>query len=552
MSIEFLRGRWADLFDHNLPDSLRPRSHDIESLLEELEAVAGLAATHEQHWARHVRLIREEIEGRASEARPEAHLKLWVSRLNELPYAVVSRRAALKRRELAYPEWLRTQADCLHELLANDKRLAATRTLSAIATYLNRDGITAAEATARFGDQVDLRSACSRISQLMTCEPQEWECAIEVRGTAAARALRQAGIRTKTDKLPATVTKGLTADSTIAHAVSEATRPRVAAAGLVEAVRTAVDLYNIADNRESLRLGERAAVWWGQGPVWWVDVHHRSRLYGRRRPDGFVGKALDQGRRRLDRKVSAVLSCLSRSPDMDPKLRLANLWMALEALFGADGTGPADERIARTLVPLICLKRTQRLVVFLCTRLQAYFRKTDQRGVGRIFSSDTRVKVKPAETLRLLCRPKDHEDCGKITRAVGEENLRNRLFELWRELHDPAELARSLDASHRRVTQQLARIYRARNLVVHRGEEPGRLGDSLDNLEYYAVTGVGVLIESADKYGELPSEHLVEVYAESYSELVHRIKDKSETVTDSDLLLDRGRRKPVLLWPSLD
>jgi hypothetical protein len=63
--------------------------------------------------------------------------------------------------------------------------------------------------------------------------------------------------------------------------------------------------------------------------------------------------------------------------------------------------------------------------------------------------------------------------------------LLNRLFETWREFSDPNVLKKSLERSRQRVEWQLSRTYRARNLLVHRGETSELMSRLLQNMQYY-------------------------------------------------------------------
>src|SRR5690606_37611499 len=63
--------------------------------------------------------------------------------------------------------------------------------------------------------------------------------------------------------------------------------------------------------------------------------------------------------------------------------------------------------------------------------------------------------------------------------------LRNRIYELWKSYSTPTELASELVRSRKRTEWHLHRIYRARNLIVHFGEDVDLAPQLLNHLHYY-------------------------------------------------------------------
>jgi hypothetical protein len=66
--------------------------------------------------------------------------------------------------------------------------------------------------------------------------------------------------------------------------------------------------------------------------------------------------------------------------------------------------------------------------------------------------------------------------------------LRFRIFRLWRLFNNPANFAKELALSAKRTEWHLYRIYRARNLIVHEGQEIENVPQLIENLHYYFST----------------------------------------------------------------
>jgi hypothetical protein len=85
-----------------------------------------------------------------------------------------------------------------------------------------------------------------------------------------------------------------------------------------------------------------------------------------------------------------------------------------------------------------------------------------------------------------LCKPENHADILELLELAGNHVLlRYRIYSTWKNFHDPRVLAKNLAESKERIGWHLKRIYRARNLLVHRGIEVPHLESLCDNLHYY-------------------------------------------------------------------
>jgi hypothetical protein len=85
-----------------------------------------------------------------------------------------------------------------------------------------------------------------------------------------------------------------------------------------------------------------------------------------------------------------------------------------------------------------------------------------------------------------LTKPENHPHLVDLFKfAAPHPLLCNRVKMLWSSLSNPAGLAAELALSKQRLEWHLARIYRARNLIVHYGVEAPHMAILLDHLHFY-------------------------------------------------------------------
>jgi hypothetical protein len=88
-----------------------------------------------------------------------------------------------------------------------------------------------------------------------------------------------------------------------------------------------------------------------------------------------------------------------------------------------------------------------------------------------------------------LTKPANHSDLVDLFKFASPHPLLcNRIKLLWDSLSDPNRLAAEFALSKRRLEWHLARIYRARNMIVHYGAEGPYMQVLLDHLHFYFST----------------------------------------------------------------
>ena len=83
--------------------------------------------------------------------------------------------------------------------------------------------------------------------------------------------------------------------------------------------------------------------------------------------------------------------------------------------------------------------------------------------------------------------------------------LRSRFFYLRDVLSEPKFIIDLLDSHKQRVSWQLRRIYRARNIIVHSGKTPSYTGTLIENIHDYLDLIMSTLVHLASQNGKITS-----------------------------------------------
>jgi hypothetical protein len=104
--------------------------------------------------------------------------------------------------------------------------------------------------------------------------------------------------------------------------------------------------------------------------------------------------------------------------------------------------------------------------------------------------------------------------------------------------------------SRRRIEWQIARIYRARNLLIHRGEQSQYIWRLLQNAQYYVSSAVSRILHDLRDQPRWTVDTSLEHQLQRYNYLYDRLTNhRGEAVSYSDLLVRKTRRPDALVWP---
>ena len=155
------------------------------------------------------------------------------------------------------------------------------------------------------------------------------------------------------------------------------------------------------------------------------------------------------------------------------------------------------------------------------------------------------------DLLHVLAKPDGHSHPPALAAFASRHPLlRYRLFRAWQSLSVSTELRHELAASEKRVRWQLFRIYRARNLTVHHGDDVAHVTSLLDTLQYYlSVVLMRILRELMDHPNWQLDDAISSLLRESRY-VRDSLQVNPQRLTTRDFLVDAAYREDEPLWPS--
>lgn len=183
--------------------------------------------------------------------------------------------------------------------------------------------------------------------------------------------------------------------------------------------------------------------------------------------------------------------------------QLMNLWTALETLLPS----PPDQRIRIThflysFEPFLGRKYIQKLIKDLLNEL-----RFDLGGELDNFLVKVPVGATDFEKLSAILSISEYKPFkDELCENVGNNLiLRNKIFRLNKRLLSKEKILDTIESHNQRVRWQLQRIYRARNLIVHKGDKLKYIDQLVENLHSYYHSIMSLIQEIQDDYDNIES-----------------------------------------------
>ena len=224
--------------------------------------------------------------------------------------------------------------------------------------------------------------------------------------------------------------------------------------------------------------------------------------------------------------------------------------MMSPSITGSMGAKSIGQRVADRIAPIIAYRRVDKIATYLALSVHATVSRDGQGIVVNLLPASHNDFIAPDDVLRAVTgKEKNDAIMYLFGRCSASPLLCNRLFSIWKEFNDPKGLAASMSRSKTRVEWQIARIYRARNLLVHRGERSPYTWRLLRNAHYYVSSAISrVLHDLRDQPSWTVDTSLVH-QSQRYTYLHDQpVKHAGEGITFSDLLLRKVRAADSLVW----
>jgi hypothetical protein len=562
----FLLLAWNELFAADTPDSFQPKLMNCPSLLEELRLIAE-RASRSPRWEKHVRKIQEEL-GSVCEAdqnfldaapRLRWSLQKLCEKGNLSEVVSVARILGpnLQDYELQVNRMLLASVADLPK--AKGTVLSALRRLATIALRKGRSEedfsfLMRPEYLNRTPEEI-----LNLIIRAINAPSKEYLCILAVKGKPEElqAVARKAGFQLQSQRdIPVQadgeqfleVTKGAVWLSM--HV--QASKPLEAARLAVRRLRPALDIFNFYQHDALAFFDEVLVLTGGTEPTLvkpqkqWLWQVRRSRdarkltkeLLASASEERLVGQVLNA----LEHYSVAQTSTISR-------VKLANLWSALECLAAGDTAESVIASVCETIAPAVAWRRTGKILSYTAKSLHE-FRSVAGGSLGAGFPVEEGGL--PSERLLLaLARPEGHPAPEDLQQFVATHPLlRFRVFSLWKTFSVPKDLAAELKLSRKRIEWHLYRIYRARNLLVHEGQEVADVPHLLENLHYYFCAALSRVLHGMNLNPAWDVPDSIVHWRMRYEYTVSSLESRPQILQVSDLLpMPRQALYHTLIWP---
>ena len=546
----FLALRWNEFFDRFTIDSFQPKLCNLPALVEEILEVCDATNRHESS-AGNLISLQSEIAAPIESAGGRGWItpfEAW--KLDELRKVQTCGEAERIAKVLVgdgfrgkFENRIIAEAGKAPSLLPKQKGTADT-ILGQLATialhrgYLGSDNLEAAEKLFEKSPDNWMDGLLSRLQS----RPQEYLVVVELTPTKKLSGAKLAKVMEKggfTLEDPACLA-GITPlnGSVLLSVTITGTSPVAALQAVLRKTEPILDMlaFYLADRAAD--LPEHGWVGKARTDVVKTLVPPQSLrlVHPHRYADRLVIDALDSGSgNRLNGSVTNALELHSTAMhSTDVRTRFLNLWAALECLASLVEESTIGRRVSALVCPVVTWRKVEKLGRYLAINLhlwgKASANETKSSGAsGRRLSTD--------QVIAALCKPEKHEDILALFAIGGDHVLLNyRLYSAWGEFHDPGVLAKSMAASKERLEWHLKRIYRARNLLVHRGIEVPRLESLCDNLHYYVSLLLSRVIHGVSRNEKWRPEDAVKHWQLTGHYVLDRLRHQPAALVFEDLM----------------
>lgn len=559
----FLISSWHELFYAFTPDSNQPRLHNVPSLIDELADISERWET-ESRFQSHVEKIQKELEQALEE---EADILVELPAYRSRAQCLVGERSALgiltgcqilaEGREQYESACIEAAAAAI-KLLPKGKK-AAHNSIRRFATFAFQHGKEdndvwepLSKDPAREPGEI-LRD----IVGLSTARQKAYRCTLALVGSLSEihSAVRMDGLSpVAQSKLPEEYLAQIKERSGQLMFVRfdlEATSIRNAVAASRKKLGVATGLVSLYQNSPSLQVHPMALVHTdGQAVIFPQAEQAFRRLHPRSRAIQDIREALELlTKHRIDERLLGALELLSlASSSPDSRARLINFWSSIETLAGGHEAGTTLERVSSLVVPLVISRHLGRSVRYLAIETQRIGALLGKSDYGAGFPRSSARFVAPAEMLQTLASPENSGPVCDLLRFAEHPLLRYRIYRAWETIHQPKKLSATLTLSRRRLEWHIARIYRARNLLVHQGVESPFLVPLLDNLQNYISMAVQRLIHELKLHPDWNVRHAIEYWKGRMEHILKSLDRHPDVLTIDDFIEDTTKER---IWPGV-
>lgn len=497
----FVVARWHELFDEFTPDTFHPKLFNLAGLLAESTMIGELQANHDA-WNKHLKQVQAELSERISKGgerdscspRHLAMLETLAKAATPAEVVGIGRVLELEGLRDQLENRVRIQFRDLDIGTANDRKENTDSLLTILATHAFRKGCSSEDSQSLIdslsGEELSVRDS---ILDTMPEQRTSFNCIVAIR---AKDEQTETAIRAVCDNLNVARVSpnipGLPVEGDFIYLRRET--PGLREADAVESFKA-----DIREGLNLLALYQQIAAPAIHGDAWIMEsegarqVQSRSpsfrNLHPRRNSVQLADKAAAALAGSKDEPaIRSALDLHNLALSMtDHRLRLVNLWSALECLASLIEGDSIISRVERMVCPILAWRKPEKIVRYLAISIHFWLKNNPELNRSNLpFGLGYNESVAPERILALLAEPENSTGIRALMNLVsGHPLLLYRVNQAWKLIHDPSCLYKDLSSSSKRLGWHLWRIYRARNLLVHQGVEPECLPQLANHLQQY-------------------------------------------------------------------
>ena len=203
---------------------------------------------------------------------------------------------------------------------------------------------------------------------------------------------------------------------------------------------------------------------------------------------GLEGSSFAKFNRVVDLHASGTVNDL-------PENQLLNIWISLETLVPSQVHGGGKiVKVTNGIMPILLKKYIPRLV----ERLSADLVRWNRPFISKLLVRTNILKDKGLyqRVLELIAIPGNSEFVKELYSELGDFHLlRFRVFEIVELFKKPENIIKRLELHEKKVSWQLRRIYRTRNLIVHSGRSIPYIETLIENAHDYLDQALDATLE---------------------------------------------------------
>ncbi|MTI03696.1 hypothetical protein [Roseibium sp. RKSG952] len=254
------------------------------------------------------------------------------------------------------------------------------------------------------------------------------------------------------------------------------------------------DMYGLFYHKGSYKIGRHALILQDgdEVEVFKLRADVNSMEFIRDNRKGLAGRKLEGLIKKVNLPVGSDREKFFRVVDFHgmslgseiPENQLINLWTSLETIAPSQKAKSIVGSVVDGIVPFIGLQYLSRIFGNLTRDLKRW---DDAKLKSALRSGDISKDLTLTEQVfSLTVLPEHDETCSKLLAHMDEfPLLRKRIFELNKKCQSGEKLVSWVEKHQRNVEQQIYRIYRARNSIVHSASDSRSIGNLIVSAHDY-------------------------------------------------------------------